>query len=89
MGCYADDLLHCTSTEVEAIKTVSDSRAICTKGHLHLHKFTSNSKSVMKSIPNTERQEAKSQELYIDDDNLEREYLDYNGVQRPTLSITN
>ena len=26
----------------------------------------------MKSIPNTERQEAKSQDLYFDDDNLER-----------------
>ena len=60
------------STEEEAIKTISDSRAICAKGHLRLHKFTSNSKSVMKSIPNTDRQEATSQELYFDDDNLER-----------------
>ena len=71
-NCYVDDLLHSMSTEEEAIKTISDSRAICAKGHLRLHKFTSNSKSVMKSIPNTERQEAKSQELYFDDDNLER-----------------
>ena len=71
-NCYVDDLLHSMSTEEEAIKTISDSRAICAKGHLRLHKFTSNSKSVMKSIPNTERQEAKSQEMYFDDDNLER-----------------
>ena len=66
-NCYVYDLLHCMSTEEEAIKTISDS-----KGHLRLHKFTSNSRCVMKSIPHTERLEAKSPELYFDDDNLER-----------------
>ena len=71
-NCYVDDLLHSTSTEEEAIKTIFDSRTIGAKGHLRLHKFTSNSKSVMKSITNTGRQEAKSQELYFDYENLER-----------------
>ena len=55
-NCSVYDLLHSTSTEEESIKTISDLRAICAKGHLRLHKFTSNSKYVMKSIPNTERQ---------------------------------
>ena len=54
-NCYVDDLLHCTPTEEEAIKNISDLHAICAKGHLRIHEFTSNNNSVMKSIPDTER----------------------------------
>ena len=62
-NCYVDDLLHSISTEEEATKTISDWRTIYANGHLRQHKFTSNSTSVMKSIPDIERQEAKSQDL--------------------------
>ena len=48
---YVDDGLKSVSTEKEAINLVRKSKDLCAKGGLRLHKFISNSKTVLESIP--------------------------------------
>ena len=48
---YVDDGLKSISTEDEAIDLISRTQDLCKKGAVRLHKFISNSKTVMKSIP--------------------------------------
>ena len=52
---YVDDGLTSQPTEKLAIKVVEEARALCNTGNLRLHKFVSNSRAVMESIPATER----------------------------------
>ncbi len=51
---YVDDALGSFVNEEEAIRLISDVRDMCLKGNLRLHKFASNSKAVMQSIPESE-----------------------------------
>ena len=48
---YVDDGLKSTATIDSAIRLIKDSRNLCSKGNLRLHKFISNSREVMASIP--------------------------------------
>ncbi|RLF66451.1 MAG: hypothetical protein DRN30_02085 [Thermoplasmata archaeon] len=52
---YVDDGLMSLSTAEEAIHLVKEARELCEKGNIRLHKFISNSKEVMMSIPESER----------------------------------
>ena len=45
-----DGIFSCETVE-EAVKILNDARAICKKGNLGLHKFISNNKVVLSSIP--------------------------------------
>ena len=38
-----------------AIQLVKEAQAVCEKGRLHLHKFVSNNREVLESIPDSER----------------------------------
>jgi hypothetical protein len=70
---YVDDGLRSCETTQEAIKLVQDSRELCAKGNLRLHKFTSNSKEVMQSIPESERaKESSTQDMNLGDSPIER-----------------
>ncbi len=51
---YVDDALCSFDHEEEAIKIVNEVRKVCATGNLRLHKFISNNKNVMKSIPESE-----------------------------------
>ncbi|KAJ8380265.1 hypothetical protein SKAU_G00010430 [Synaphobranchus kaupii] len=51
---YVDDGLTSVQNEDEAIQLVKESRELCSTGKLRLHKFVSNSKNVMASIPDEE-----------------------------------
>lgn len=55
---YVDDGLKSVATTSEAMKLVQKSKEMCKKGGLRLHKFLSNSKDVLESIPPTERAKA-------------------------------
>ncbi|XP_067305911.1 uncharacterized protein [Pseudorasbora parva] len=48
---YVDDGLVCATSDAEAIQLIKEARELCSTGKLRLHKFISNSKEVMKSIP--------------------------------------
>ena len=48
---YVDDGLKSVKTEDEAIMLIRNTRAICASAGLHLHKFVSNSRSVLAEIP--------------------------------------
>ena len=52
---YIDDGLFSVETVEEAIKLVKETRELCTKGKLRLHKFVSNSREVLQTIPVSER----------------------------------
>lgn len=52
---YVDDGLTSLQSEPEAIKLVSDAQTLCNNGGIRLHKFSSNRRSVIESIPVTER----------------------------------
>jgi hypothetical protein len=47
---YVDDGLKYVATEGEAIKLIQNSKTMCAKGGLRLHKYISNSKKVIRSI---------------------------------------
>lgn len=51
---YVDDGLVSVDTEQEAIQLVKEVRVLCDTGKLHLHKFISNSKEVIATIPKEE-----------------------------------
>ncbi|XP_067947248.1 uncharacterized protein [Watersipora subatra] len=52
---YVDDGLTSVETVEQAISLIHDARAICSKGNLRLHKFSSNSAEVLRQVPETER----------------------------------
>ena len=80
---YVDDGLASTSTAEEAIHVIQDARKICRAGNLRLHKFTSNSKVVLQSIPSSERlHEETTMDLDFEDQPIERAL----GIQWCTLS---
>jgi len=54
---YVDDGLKSVPSVQEAIELVNDSKGICSKGGFNLHKFVSNSKEVLKTIPEPDRAE--------------------------------
>lgn len=51
---YVDDGLTSVETDAEAIQLVREARDLCKSGKLHLHKFVSNSKQVIASLPKEE-----------------------------------
>jgi len=52
---YVDDGLTSVETEEEAIQLVNEAQRLCANGGLRLHKFISNNKRVIESIPASER----------------------------------
>ena len=52
---YVDDGLKSVPTELAAIKLSEDSKDLCAEGGLRLHKFMSNSRKVLESIPIEDR----------------------------------
>ena len=52
---YVDDGLKSVPTVAEAIKLIKSTRKLFAKGGLHLHKFTSNSREVLETIPEDKR----------------------------------
>ncbi|XP_041473798.1 uncharacterized protein LOC121422697 [Lytechinus variegatus] len=52
---YVDDGLVSVASEEEAIQLANEARQLCSKGGLRLHKFVSNSKEVLESLPKSER----------------------------------
>ena len=70
---YVDDGLFSCETVEEAVKILNDARAICKKGNLRLHKYISNNKVVLSSIPPSELAEKKVQDLSFEKDH---DYVD-------------
>ncbi len=54
-GFYVDDGCTSVSTTEEAINLIKATKDMCTQGGLHLHKFVSNSRIVMTSVPPEDR----------------------------------
>ncbi|XP_049318702.1 uncharacterized protein LOC125780534 [Astyanax mexicanus] len=52
---YVDDGLFSVKSVDTAIKLVRDAQNVCARGKLHLHKFISNNREVLESIPESER----------------------------------
>ena len=52
---YVDDGLKSVPTEAEAIQLAKNTRDLCARGNLHLHKFSSNSRALLQSIPADDR----------------------------------
>ncbi|XP_051803238.1 uncharacterized protein LOC127533647 [Acanthochromis polyacanthus] len=52
---YVDDGLVSVESVGTAIKLVREAQNVCAKGRLHLHKFISNNRQVLESIPDSER----------------------------------
>ena len=70
---YVDDGLTSVETENEAINLIRDAQSLCSKGGLRLHKFTSNSSTVMDSIEASERSDNITKlDLALDDLPMER-----------------
>lgn len=51
---YVDDGLASLETKEVAIQMVKDAQILCANGSLHLHKFISNNKNAVESIPASE-----------------------------------
>ena len=66
---YVDDGLTSVPTDEDAIKLIKDTKDMCARGSLRLHKFISNSKKVMETIPLEDR--AKG----VQGLNLQHDYL--------------
>ncbi|XP_031554426.1 uncharacterized protein LOC116291397 [Actinia tenebrosa] len=70
---YVDDGLKSVPTVDEAVKLVENVKEICRKGGFNLHKFLSNSKEVIRSIPEADRADGiKEMDLDLDSLPLER-----------------
>ncbi|XP_067944858.1 uncharacterized protein [Watersipora subatra] len=52
---YVDDGITSVASETEAVSLIAESREICKKGNMRLHKFSSNSVEVLSSLPESER----------------------------------
>ncbi|KAK3748954.1 hypothetical protein QZH41_006840 [Actinostola sp. cb2023] len=66
---YVDDGLKSVPSVGEAIDLIKDTKALCEKGGFRLHKFISNSKEVIETIPQPERADG-IKNLDMDKDNL-------------------
>ncbi|XP_071803595.1 uncharacterized protein [Asterias amurensis] len=66
---YVDDGLISTETNNEAIQLIDEARELCSKGGIHLHKFISNSREVLESVPLKERA-ASVKEVDLNKDEL-------------------
>ena len=66
---YVDDGVTSVPETEEAIDLAKDARELCSKGGLRLHKFVSNDKAVVDSIPESERSK-DSTNLNLDFDSL-------------------
>lgn len=70
---YVDDGLVCATSEAEAIQLIKEARDLCSTGKLRLHKFISNSKEVLKSIPKDECAESvKDMDMALGEPLMER-----------------
>lgn len=70
---YVDDGVTSVETVEEGIKLAKEARKLCAMGGLRLHKFVSNSRAVMESIPPSERAtDARNRDLPFDGLPLER-----------------
>ncbi|XP_026054611.1 uncharacterized protein LOC113040501 [Carassius auratus] len=70
---YVDDGVTSVVSTEEAIQVAREARQLCASGGLRLHKFISNDKVVLDSIPISERAvEVKALDLSFDDTPLER-----------------
>ena len=69
---YVDDGLISQPTKEQTIQVVEQARSLCTTGGLRLHKFVSNNRTVMESIPFSERA-TDIQNLDLNFDNLPNE----------------
>lgn len=52
---YVDDGLTSVPTEQDAMQLIADTRALCARGALKLHKYACNKKTVMEKIPKEEQ----------------------------------
>lgn len=66
---YVDDGLKSVATAVSAVELVKNVKAMCHQGGFNLHKFLSNSKEVIKNIPESDRAEGVK-EIDLDLDSL-------------------
>ncbi|XP_067943262.1 uncharacterized protein [Watersipora subatra] len=69
---YVDDGVTSVQTLEDAKDLIQGARAICTKGNIRLHKFISNNKEVLTSVPESERVES-AQNLNLFKDQLPQE----------------
>lgn len=70
---YVDDGLVCATSNAEAIQLIKEARDLCSTGKLRLHKFVSNSKEVLKSIPKDECAEGvKDMDMALGEPLIER-----------------
>ena len=70
---YVDDGITSVEGAERAIQVAKEARELCAKGGLRLHKFISNNKAVMESIPSSERAaDVKDYNLTLDDSPSER-----------------
>eukprot|EP00057_Strongylocentrotus_purpuratus_P017851 XP_011672325.1 PREDICTED: uncharacterized protein LOC105442158 [Strongylocentrotus purpuratus] len=69
---YVDDGLVSVSSEEEAIQLANEARQLCSKGGLRLHKFVSNSKAVLESLPKSERASGVTDSNLDFEDQVER-----------------
>lgn len=70
---YVDDGVTSTASIQEAIQLAKEAQALCATGGLRLHKFVSNNKTVLESIPPSERATPKQTcDLAFNDSKLER-----------------
>ena len=70
---YVDDGLKSVETEETAVDLIARTTQLCTKGRLKLHKFVSNSRTVLESVPIDYRsREVQNVNLKFDDLPVER-----------------
>ncbi|XP_057677992.1 uncharacterized protein LOC130907200 [Corythoichthys intestinalis] len=70
---YVDDGLISLDSEEEAIQLVREARELCNAGKLHLHKFITNNKNVLATIPKQERAEGVADlDLALGEHKMER-----------------
>ena len=70
---YVDDGLKSVETEETAVDLIARTTQLCTKGRLKLHKFVSNSRTVLESVPIHDRSgEVQNVNLKFDDLPVER-----------------
>ncbi len=60
---YVDDCLKSVATEEQAVILASDIRVLCNRGGFHLTKWTSNSRTVLSSIPEERATDMKDLDL--------------------------
>ncbi|XP_076740274.1 uncharacterized protein LOC143418645 [Maylandia zebra] len=69
---YVDDGLISFHSEEEAIRLVKEAKELCSTGGLRLHKFVSNSKQVLNSLPEEDCAETVRKDLSLGEQQIER-----------------